>query len=332
MTRRQQRPSRAIWQALRQQVWERDGGRCQGPYCRDAPSITLEAAHIDHIMPLSQGGTNDLANLRTLCRRCHVLRADQTHQGMIAAALRDDIIPPDWRALVWDDIPPHDYIATLRRFAMPLLQKPPSPLTERVSASNTSDRAALLAQLLGATPERGFAGESRPVPRPRRRSTTRYDRLVQVGATVIGLLGCALVWLIGSYFTLRWLASLGVGLAATGLAPIHTLLQIGPADDWIVRSSLRALWPTIAAAWALPLAITLIETGFDPARAGGRSSRLIWGIFLRLDAVTSALGIQPILVRFVADLLTSWAVAAIVGLLLALVPEKLARRLIIENL
>ena len=215
---------------------------------------------------------------------------------------------------------------------MPLLQKPPAQSAGAVSTPQSSDRAALLAQLLGTLPERGFTGESRASTRPRRRSTMRYDRLVQVGATVIGLLGCALVWLIGSYFTLRWLASLGIGLAATGLAPIHTLLQIGPAEDWIVWPALRTLWPTIAAAWALPLAITLIETGFDPARAGGRSSRMIWGVFLSLDAATSALGIQPVLARFVSDELACWALAAIVGLLLALVPEKLARRLIMENL
>lgn len=103
MARRQRRPAQAIWQHLRQQVWARDGGRCQGPYCRDASSIPLDAAHIDHITPLSRGGMNDMANLRVLCRRCHCLRADHTHQGMIAAALRNGIIPADWRALVWDD-------------------------------------------------------------------------------------------------------------------------------------------------------------------------------------------------------------------------------------
>jgi hypothetical protein len=215
---------------------------------------------------------------------------------------------------------------------MPLLQKPPVATTERDSASRSSNRAALLAQLLEAVPERRFDVESRPSIRSRRRSAARYDRLVQVGATAIGLLGCALVWLIGSYFTLRWLASLGVGLAATGLAPVHTLLQIGPADARIAWSALQPLWSTIAGAWALPLAITLIETGFDPARAGGRSSRLIWAVFLSLDAVTSALGIQPILAGFVTDELACWVLAAIIGLLLALVPEKLARRLIMENL
>jgi hypothetical protein len=35
--------------------------------------------------------------------RCVLLRANTTHQGMIAAALRDALIPPDWRGLVWDD-------------------------------------------------------------------------------------------------------------------------------------------------------------------------------------------------------------------------------------
>ena len=108
MTKRQRRPVRVIWQQIRQQIWERDGGRCQGPYCLDALPIPLEAAQIDHITPLSRGGTNDLVNLRVLCRRCHVLRADHRHQGMIAAALRDGVIPPNWRALVWDESPPRD--------------------------------------------------------------------------------------------------------------------------------------------------------------------------------------------------------------------------------
>ncbi|MBX0330481.1 HNH endonuclease [Oscillochloris sp. ZM17-4] len=101
MKRRRRLPP-AIWAKRRQETWRRDEGRCCGPYCGDAPALPLEVAHIDHIVPLSKGGTNDMANLRTLCRRCHVLRADIAHQGMIAAALRDGIIPADWRPLVWE--------------------------------------------------------------------------------------------------------------------------------------------------------------------------------------------------------------------------------------
>lgn len=103
MPRRQRRPRGDRWAQLRRLVWERDRGRCQGPYCRDTGPIPLEQAHIDHRLPISAGGSNELANLRVLCRRCHVLRVGRAHEGMIAAALRDGVIPPDWRALAWSD-------------------------------------------------------------------------------------------------------------------------------------------------------------------------------------------------------------------------------------
>lgn len=94
------RPPREVWGALRRIVWERDGGRCQYPV---APHpVALEAAHIDHIVS-GKRGTNALSNLRTLCRMHHVLRADPRHRGMIAGALRDEVIPPNWRELLWDD-------------------------------------------------------------------------------------------------------------------------------------------------------------------------------------------------------------------------------------
>ena len=97
------RPPHAVWQVTRERIWRRDQGRCQGPYCRDRPpwSLPLRQAHVDHIRSGKLGSNAD-SNLRLLCRRCHVLRADHRHRGMIAAALRDGIIPPDWRKLVWD--------------------------------------------------------------------------------------------------------------------------------------------------------------------------------------------------------------------------------------
>jgi 5-methylcytosine-specific restriction endonuclease McrA len=99
MRKRHHRPPREIWAQLRRQVWERDGGCC----VRCGATLLIDVAHIDHRIPLSRGGTNALDNLRTLCRRCHVLRADHAHQGMIAQALRDGVIPPRWRELVWDE-------------------------------------------------------------------------------------------------------------------------------------------------------------------------------------------------------------------------------------
>ncbi|NER00527.1 MAG: HNH endonuclease [Cyanothece sp. SIO2G6] len=94
----------SIWQATRRRIWEQDQQRCQGPYCRYQPphSLSLSNAHIDHIVELSRGGSNDDRNLRTLCRRCHCLRANHTHQGMIGVALREGIIPINWREYVWE--------------------------------------------------------------------------------------------------------------------------------------------------------------------------------------------------------------------------------------
>ena len=87
-----------IWRETREKVWERDGRKC----VRCDTPVALDECHIDHIKS-GKLGTNELDNLRTLCRRCHVLRADLRHKGMIAEALEDGIIPPDWRKHVWED-------------------------------------------------------------------------------------------------------------------------------------------------------------------------------------------------------------------------------------
>jgi len=93
------RPPRAVWKILRRVVWLRDGAKCV--HCREA--VALEVCHIDHIRS-GLLGTNKLSNLRTLCRRCHVLRADMRHRGLIAKALRDGIIGPNWREEVWEEV------------------------------------------------------------------------------------------------------------------------------------------------------------------------------------------------------------------------------------
>ncbi|MFD1394377.1 HNH endonuclease [Kroppenstedtia eburnea] len=92
------RPPREVWIEIRRVVWERDGRRC----VRCETSLTLKECHIDHKIS-GKLGTNKLSNLRTLCRRCHVLRMDMRHRGMIAKALEDGIIPANWRDLVWED-------------------------------------------------------------------------------------------------------------------------------------------------------------------------------------------------------------------------------------
>ena len=112
------RPPKEVWDDLRHKAWQRDGGRCQGPYCQESPPLPLDQCHVDHIRSGKLGG-NELSNLRVLCRRCHVLRADKRHRGMVAAALRDGIIPPDWRQYAWDDgdWPSEETVQALKRWA-----------------------------------------------------------------------------------------------------------------------------------------------------------------------------------------------------------------------
>lgn len=87
-----------VWREnTRPKVFARDGGVC----VKCQAELTLEICHIDHIQS-GICGSNHINNLRTLCRRCHLLRADKRHQGMVAKALRDGIIPPNWRELVWE--------------------------------------------------------------------------------------------------------------------------------------------------------------------------------------------------------------------------------------
>jgi 5-methylcytosine-specific restriction endonuclease McrA len=91
------RPPRELWNSLRRITWRCDHERC----ARCGRELKLREAHIDHIWS-GRLASNGLQNLRTLCRRCHVLRADPRHRGMIAGALRDEIIPPNWRELTWE--------------------------------------------------------------------------------------------------------------------------------------------------------------------------------------------------------------------------------------
>ena len=87
-----------IWRETRRRVWNRDEGRCM--HCGQL--VALKECHIDHVKS-GKLGTNEDNNFRVLCRRCHVLRADLRHRGLISRALADGIIPPDYRGLTWED-------------------------------------------------------------------------------------------------------------------------------------------------------------------------------------------------------------------------------------
>ena len=58
--------------AVRKYVFERDR------YCCQSCGRTHEQTEltIDHIIPLAKGGSNDISNLQTLCRRCNTRKCD----------------------------------------------------------------------------------------------------------------------------------------------------------------------------------------------------------------------------------------------------------------
>jgi len=58
----------------RNRVFERDGGKCA--YC-NGQMLYDESWHIDHIKPVSKGGTNDETNLVLSCARCNLEKANK---------------------------------------------------------------------------------------------------------------------------------------------------------------------------------------------------------------------------------------------------------------
>lgn len=91
-------PCESWYKNVRPIIWKRDGRVCVN--C--GMKINLNDCHIDHIIS-GLKGSNKISNLRTLCPRCHVLRLDKNHRGMIRNALKRKIIPADWRKYVWDE-------------------------------------------------------------------------------------------------------------------------------------------------------------------------------------------------------------------------------------
>lgn len=64
------------WQRIRWEVMSRDQFTCK--YCG---VLTGPDAEIDHVIPLSKGGTNELDNLVTACRPCNQAKRDGKAKG-----------------------------------------------------------------------------------------------------------------------------------------------------------------------------------------------------------------------------------------------------------
>lgn len=70
----------ADWRARRERILIRDSFRCQ--VCRRV--ISGRQAHVDHRLPLEEGGTDDDENLQVLCDKHHgaKTRGEQRRRGL----------------------------------------------------------------------------------------------------------------------------------------------------------------------------------------------------------------------------------------------------------
>ena len=61
---------KAISTGKRMRIFERDGFKCV--YCGRTPDMEDVVLHVDHILPVKEGGGNDPSNLRTACDKCNL--------------------------------------------------------------------------------------------------------------------------------------------------------------------------------------------------------------------------------------------------------------------
>jgi 5-methylcytosine-specific restriction endonuclease McrA len=96
------------WAKTRKRIFKRDGGLCQSP--ENAPpkragvcqrETALDVGHIDHIRPISSGGSNHHTNLRVLCPVCHALREDIKHKALRDRMVKKGLLPINYSNLIW---------------------------------------------------------------------------------------------------------------------------------------------------------------------------------------------------------------------------------------
>ena len=75
-------PNSAAYRAMKRMVAKRSGGWCECAACRRS-GTPLPAQEFDHILPLWEGGTNDLGNWQHLNGDCHKAKtAAETRRRM----------------------------------------------------------------------------------------------------------------------------------------------------------------------------------------------------------------------------------------------------------
>jgi hypothetical protein len=176
--------------------------------------------------------------------------------------------------------------------------------------------AVLLPETSGNTSgaARGSTGKRRP------QALSRYDRAMRQAGLGVALALTGGLWLTGAYLTLVWLGDHGLSIAAAGTAPIDAFFNVRaerpqPAHHW--------LWTL--GAFSIPLALSAAEIGLWPQRERHPLVVAIWLLFLLFDAITTAAGVVSLLP---IDVVTAWLLGLVIGVALALGPEKAGRILV----
>lgn len=62
-------------------LWEHQNGLC---FYSDEKLVPGQNASLDHQLPRSQGGTNEISNLKWVCRRINLMKTDMTHDEFVS--------------------------------------------------------------------------------------------------------------------------------------------------------------------------------------------------------------------------------------------------------
>jgi hypothetical protein len=115
----------------------------------------VRAEVVDHVVPLEQGGANDISNLVPACRSCNASKRDRTPEQWRKSLERRHYGPPRW----WDE-PPYpdilDYtdagLSNLVRKAQREVLAAAIPYQERAAAKMKAHVHRLEANLRNLTP------------------------------------------------------------------------------------------------------------------------------------------------------------------------------------